>query len=64
MTDEKKMENAAPQSNTRISRAQETREKNARKGPWKPPSTLEAPEPPEGYIHRWVRTEVMGFDDR
>jgi len=64
MTEEKKMENTAPQSNTRISRAQETREKNARRGPWKPPSALEAPEPPEGYVHRWIRAEVMGFDDR
>ena len=64
MTEENKMENTAPKKDTRIDRAQDTREKHARKGPWKPPSTLEAPEPPEGYIHRWIRTEVMGFDDR
>ena len=63
MTNEK-TENTTPQSNTRISRAQDTREKNARRGPWKPPSALEAPEPPEGYVHRWIRAEVMGFDDR
>jgi|TARA_R110002073_G_scaffold250594_1_gene413304 hypothetical protein len=63
MTNEK-MENTTPQSNTRTARAQETREKNARRGPWKPPSALEAPEPPEGYVHRWIRAEVMGFDDR
>jgi hypothetical protein len=25
---------------------------------------LDAPKPPEGYVHRWIRTEVMGFDDR
>ena len=64
MTEENKMENTAPKKDTRIDRAQDTREKHARKGPWKPPSTLEAPKPPEGYIHRWIRTEVMGFDDR
>ena len=63
MTNEK-TENTTPQSNTRISRAQDTREKSARRGPWKPPSALEAPEPPEGYVHRWIRAEVMGFDDR
>ena len=63
MTNEK-TENTTPQSNTRISRAQDTREKNARRGPWKPPSALAAPDPPEGYVNRWIRAEVMGFDDR
>jgi hypothetical protein len=25
---------------------------------------LDAPPAPEGFKHRWIRTEVMGFDDR
>jgi hypothetical protein len=25
---------------------------------------LDAPPPPDGYVHRWIRAEVRGFDDR
>ena len=25
---------------------------------------MDAPPAPEGFKHRWIRTEVMGFDDR
>jgi hypothetical protein len=25
---------------------------------------LDAPKAPDGYKHRWIRSEVMGFDDR
>ena len=35
----------------------------ARKRGWVPPSNLEAPEPPEGYHHRWVRFEFRGMTD-
>tara|TARA_E500000318_G_scaffold74465_2_gene69098 strand:+ start:1847 stop:2317 length:471 start_codon:yes stop_codon:yes gene_type:complete len=45
------------------SRKNETREVNARKRGWVPPSNLEAPEPPEGYHHRWVRFEFRGMTD-
>jgi len=45
------------------SRINETREVNARKRGWVPPSNLEAPEPPEGYHHRWVRFEFRGMTD-
>ena len=38
----------------------ETREIKARKRGWVPPSSLEAPEPPEGFHHRWVRAEFRG----
>ena len=41
----------------------ETREKQARKRGWVPPSSLEAPEPPEGFHHRWVRSEFRGEQD-
>ena len=40
-----------------------TREKESRRKPWTPPSSLDAPPPPEGYTHRWIRESVMGYDD-
>ena len=45
-------------------RAAQTRAKQERRKPWRPPSTLDAPPAPEGYVHRWIRESVMGFDDR
>ena len=48
---------------TRTSRETESREKKARRKPWSPPSALDAPEPPEGYHHRWIRYEVRGQAD-
>ena len=48
----------------RASRANDSREKENRRKPWAPPSMLDAPPAPEGYRHRWIRTEVRGFDDR
>ena len=57
-------ENTVSQKTTRTPRAKQTRAKQTRKRPWKPPSMLDAPPAPEGYKHRWVRAEVMGFDDR
>ena len=47
----------------KTSRKLETREKDARKRGWVPPSNLEAPEPPEGFHHRWVRAEYRGMAD-
>ena len=41
----------------------ETREKEARKRGWVPPSNLDPPEPPEGFHHRWVRAEFRGEQD-
>lgn len=49
---------------TRTARAELTREKVARPKAWRPPSTLDAPPPPEGFVHRWIRYETNGFDDR
>ena len=57
-------ENAALQKSTRTPRSNSTRANQARREPWKPPSMLDAPPAPEGYRHRWIRAEVMGFDDR
>ena len=46
-----------------LSRKTETREQVTRKRGWVPPSNLDAPEPPEGYHHRWVRAEYRGQQD-
>jgi len=48
----------------RTSRTTMTREKQTRRKPWTPPSTLDAPPAPEGYTHRWIRESIMGFDDK
>jgi len=48
----------------RSSRGAESREKDARRKPWAPPSRLDAPPPPPGYKHRWIRAEIGGMDDR
>jgi len=49
---------------SREPREAQTREKKAARKPWAPPSALDAPTPPEGYVHRWVRMEVRGNDDQ
>lgn len=49
---------------TRTPRASQTREKTARRKPWAPPSALEAPEAPAGFVHRWIRTAIRGEDDK
>ena len=48
----------------RSSRASETRSTQERKKLWRPASSLDAPQPPEGYKYRWIRTEVRGFQDQ
>jgi hypothetical protein len=47
----------------KTSRKTETRELKTRKRGWVPPSNLEAPDPPEGFHHRWVRFEFRGTQD-
>ena len=47
----------------KTSRASQTRVKTAKKTVWTPPSSLDAPPAPDGYHHRWIRAESMGFDD-
>ena len=51
------------QTNNRASRATQTREKQAVRKPWAPPSMLDAPHAPDGFTHRWIRAETRGFDD-
>jgi hypothetical protein len=47
----------------KTSRASETRSKTNRPQVWTPPSSLDAPPAPDGYRHRWIRAESLGFDD-
>ena len=45
------------------SRASSTRSKNERPKVWAPPSSLDAPPAPDGFRHRWLRSESLGFQD-
>ena len=47
----------------KTSRASQTRVKAEAPKTWTPPSSLDAPPAPQGYRHRWIRVEVLGFDD-
>ena len=47
----------------KTSRASQTRDKVKKPTTWTPPSSLDAPPAPEGYRHRWIRVEVLGFHD-
>ena len=46
-----------------LSRAAVTRTKTERPKEYKPPSSLDAPPAPDGFRHRWIRAESMGFND-
>ena len=46
----------------RTSRASEE-VKSERAKVWTPPSSLDAPPAPDGFVHRWIRTESMGYQD-
>ena len=47
----------------KTSRASQTRVKKEKPKVWTPPSSLDAPPAPDGFRHRWLRAESMGFDD-
>jgi hypothetical protein len=47
----------------RTSRASQSRSQDTRPKTWTPPSSLDAPPAPDGFRHRWIRAEVVGFDD-
>ena len=47
----------------KTSRASQTRAKTEKPKVWTPPSSLDVPPAPDGYRHRWIRAESMGFDD-
>ena len=47
----------------KTSRANDTRSKSERPKVWVPPSSLDAPPAPDGFRYRWIRAEVVGFQD-
>ena len=51
------------QEDTKTPRANQTRSKSERPKVWVPPSSLDAPPAPEGFRYRWIRAEVLGFQD-
>ena len=48
----------------KTSRAAETRTNTERPKEYKPPSSLDAPPAPDGFRHRWIRAESLGFNDQ
>ena len=51
------------EENKRTPRASQTRDKESKPKVWTPPSSLDAPPAPNGFRHRWVRAESLGFND-
>lgn len=51
-------------ADNRKPRESATREATTRRKPWAPPSHLEAPKPPAGYVHRWIRIAMRGEEDK
>ena len=49
--------------NKNTSRAHATRSKSERPKVWVPPSSLDAPPAPDGFRYRWIRAEVVGYQD-
>ena len=49
--------------NNKTSRASQSRSKTERPKVWTPPSSLDAPKAPDGFRHRWIRAESLGFED-
>ena len=49
---------------TKPSRSENSREKQKRTQPWRPPSSLDAPDAPPGFKLRWIRSETLGVDDK
>jgi len=47
----------------RSPRSAESRDKISRRKPWQPPSILDAPTPPQGYVYRWIRESMIGRSD-
>ena len=51
-------------TDVRTPRASATRDKETRRKPWAPPSRLDAPPAPDGYVHRWIRIAMRGEEDK
>ena len=58
------VDNKTTTETDRSPRSAEGRESQTRRKPWSPPSLLDAPTPPEGYIYRWLRESMVGQEDK
>ena len=47
----------------RESREAEARTQDVRPAMWRPPETLPMPEPRPGWVHRYIRTSILGTSD-
>jgi|TARA_Y100000310_G_scaffold74364_2_gene70561 hypothetical protein len=54
---------AHPGSAAQVDRQSDTREATTRVEAWAPPSVLPDPNPRPGWVHRWIRTSMMGDAD-
>ena len=50
-------------TNKKTSRASQTRANTEKPKVWTHPSSLDAPPAPDGFRHRWLRAESMGYAD-
>ena len=57
-------ETTANEAADRSSRNKETREASTRPVQWRPPNKLHAPDAPDGFVHRWIRAEMLGQEDK
>lgn len=48
---------------SRLDRELEKRESTQRKVTWTPPQVLPSPKEQPGWVHRWIRTSLMGTAD-
>ncbi len=48
---------------TKVVTQAKTVKPKARPKVWTPPSYLDTPNAPEGFRHRWVRVEILGYVD-
>ena len=48
----------------KTTRNEQVRAKKEKPKQYVPPSALDAPPPPEGFRHRWIRAEFVGQEDR
>ena len=51
------------EKDNKTSRANQDRSKTEKPKVWVPPSSLDAPPAPDGFRYRWIRAEVVGFQD-
>ena len=64
MTDKKPTRASQTKSDsTKVASQAKTVAPKARPKVWAPPSYLDTPNAPDGFRHRWVRIEVLGFVD-